>query len=105
VVNGPRRGDVWWVEVEGTRRPAVVLTRDRAIPVLNRVLVAPITRTIRGIPTEVPLDHADGMQHECAATFDNLALVSRSLLTERVTRLEDHRMHEVCAAYRAVIDC
>jgi mRNA interferase MazF len=104
-VIAPRRGDVWWVEVDGARRPAVVLTRDAAIPVLNRVLVAPITRTVRGIPTEVALYREDGMPHECAATFDNLTLVARSLLSDRVARLDAHRMHEVCAAYRAVIDC
>src|SRR5680860_1669414 len=56
-----RRGEIWWAEVpEAGRRPLLVMTRDAAIPVLNSVLVAPVTRTIRGIPTELALSPDDG---------------------------------------------
>jgi mRNA interferase MazF len=58
-------------------RPACVLTRQAAIPVLLSVLVAPATRTVRGIPTEVTLTRADGMPQGCALSFDNLATVRR----------------------------
>jgi mRNA interferase MazF len=106
VVSRPHRGEVWWVEVPDTgRRPALVLTRDAAIAVLNRVLVVPATRTVRGIPTEVPLDEGDGMPAACTLALDNLALVSRSALTSRITRLGPERMAEVCAALTVAVAC
>lgn len=52
----PAQGDIWWAEAEDRRQPAPVVTRDEAIPVLTRILVAPVTRTVRGIPTELSLD-------------------------------------------------
>jgi mRNA interferase MazF len=100
------RGEVWWVEhPEAGRRPACVLTRQAAIPVLTSVLVAPATRTIRGIPTEVTLTRADGMPEECALSFDNLATVPKALLTERITRMSDERMAKLCGALRAATGC
>src|SRR2546423_15719482 len=53
LVTQPRKGDIWWAEAEDKRRPVLVVTRSRAIPVLTWIVVAPITRTVRGIPTEV----------------------------------------------------
>jgi mRNA interferase MazF len=106
VVTLPRRGEIWWAELEDAgRRPYLVLTRDAAIPVLNRVLAAPLTRTVRGIPTEVPLGPADGLPVECAASFDNLTTVPRSHLVERITRLPPAVLAEVCAALRAATAC
>jgi mRNA interferase MazF len=81
-----------------------VLTRAEAIPVLRRVLVAPITRKIRGIPTEVKLDEADGMD-ECAISFDNIRPVSQKLLGEPIASLAGKRMHEVCAALAIATGC
>jgi mRNA interferase MazF len=95
------RGEVWWVEhPDAGRRPACVLTRQAAIPVLSSVLVAPATRTVRGIPTEVVLGPADGMPNECALSFDNLTTVPKALLTARLTALADSRLPELCAALR-----
>lgn len=101
-----RRGEVWWCEFpdEG-RRPALILTRSEAIPVLSRVLVAPITRTIRGIPTEVRFDQADGLPEECVASFDNVRQISRSLLSEPIVSLSGPRMHEVCRALAIATGC
>jgi mRNA interferase MazF len=100
------RGEVWWVEHPETgRRPACVLTRQAAIPVLASVLVAPATRTIRGIPTEVTLTRADGMPEECALSFNNLATVPKALLTQRITIVPDPRIHELCSALRAATGC
>ncbi len=100
------RGEVWWGELpEVGRRPFLVMTRDAAIPVLHSVLAAPISRTVRGIPTEVSLSRADGMPEDCAATFDNLRVVPKSHLVERVCTLDAVRMHEACTAVRAAIDC
>jgi mRNA interferase MazF len=58
----PARGEVWWGEATDEKgRPYLVLTRDEAIPVLRAILVAPVTRTVRGIPTEVPLGSEEGL--------------------------------------------
>jgi mRNA interferase MazF len=100
------RGEVWWVEhPEAGRRPACILTREAAIPVLTAVLVAPATRTVRGIPTEVVLDEDDGMPQRCALSFDNIAPVPKALLTERITTLSPARLSAACEALRAATGC
>jgi mRNA interferase MazF len=100
------RGEVWWLEhPDAGRRPACVLTRQAAIPVLSSVLIAPATRTVRGIPTEVTLTTADGMPESCALSFDNVATVPKALLTERVAQLSDARLEEVCRALRTAAGC
>jgi mRNA interferase MazF len=100
------RGEVWWVEhPDAGRRPACVLTRQAAIPVLNAVLVAPATRTIRGIPTEVALTRDDGIPDDCALSFDNLTTVPTALLTTRITTIPDARLPELCDALRAATGC
>ncbi len=100
------RGEVWWVEhPDAGRRPACVLPRQAAIPVLNSVLVAPATRTIRGIPTEVTLTREDGMPDDCALSLDNLTTVPRALLATRITTLPNARLPELCHALRAATGC
>ena len=100
------RGEVWWLEhPDAGRRPALVLTRQAAIPVLRSVLVAPATRTVRRIPTELPLGPADGMPDACALSFDNLATVPKALLTERITRLSDAQLEQACGALRVATGC
>lgn len=95
------RGEVWWLEhPEAGRRPACVLTRDAAIPVLSSVLVAPATRTIRGIPTELVMTRRDGMPERCALSFDNVTTVPKALLTERITRVPDAKLDGLCSALR-----
>jgi mRNA interferase MazF len=96
---------VSWAEAEDKRRPVLVVTRDEAIPVLLRVVVAPLTRTVRGIPTEVPLGRDEGLAVPCAASFDNLQPVNRRLLTERVGALAPARRDELCRALDALADC
>lgn len=76
----------------------LVLTRDSAIPVLNSVTIAPITSTIRGIPTEVVLTEEDGLPHTCAANFDNLQSVPKTQIGDRIAQLSRRRMKEVAAA-------
>jgi len=100
------RGEVWWYELPGVgRRPGCVLTRQAAIPVLNAVLIAPATRTIRGIPTEVRLGADDGMPADCALSFDNLVTIPKSLLSERITTLAPERLDELCAALDVAAGC
>jgi mRNA interferase MazF len=105
-VSEPQRGEVWWGELEDVgRRPFLVMTRSAAIPVLHNLLAAPVTRTIRSIPTELPLSAADGMPAECAASFDNLRVVPKAYLVERLTVLDPIRLLEACRALRAAVDC
>ena len=102
----PRRGEVWWGEIEDVgRRPFLVMTRSAAIPVLHHLLAAPVTRTIRGIPTELPLSPDDGMPADCAASFDNLRVVPKAYLVDRLTSLNSVRLAEACRALRAAVDC
>lgn len=79
-----RRGDIYWADLgpPAGRRPVLVLTRDAAIPVLSGVVVAPITRTVRGIRSELPLGSEDGLPAECAATCDNLFTVPKAVFDE-----------------------
>lgn len=100
------RGEVWWGEIEGIgRRPFLVMTRSAAIPVLDSVLAAPVTRTVRDIPTELELGPDDGMPTDCAASFDNIRVVPKSYLTDRQCSLTSARMTEACRALRVAVDC
>ena len=102
----PRRGDVWWGESpDAKRRPYVVLTRDTAIDVMRTVLVAPITRTVRRIPTEVLLGVDEGLDFECAASFDNILTFPKAMLVSRAGALGAARHHELCRALAAATDC
>jgi len=105
-VTGPDRGQVWWGEIEQVgRRPFLIMTRSAAIPVLNSVLAAPVTRTIRAIPTELPLGPEDGMPTDCVASFDNLRVVPKAYLVEQICALRPRRLVEACAALHAAVDC
>jgi mRNA interferase MazF len=100
------RGEVWWVEHPDVgRRPFLVLTRQTAIPVLERVVAVPATTTIRGIPSEVLLGEEEGMPQPCALSFDNLATVPKSLFVERICRLGVDRLDEVRRALTAATGC
>ncbi len=100
----PRQGEIWWAETEDTRRPVLVVTRSEAVPVLTGIVVAPITRTVRRIATEIALGPDDGLETECVASFDNLQRIRRSTLTERTGTLGSRR-HEICQTLRALADC
>ncbi len=102
----PAQGEIWWGELpEEGRRPFLVVTRDELIGRLRRVSVAPVTRTIRDIPTEVRLGPDEGLRVECAASFDNLQPIPRWALTERAGRLAADRRVELCRALSALADC
>ena len=107
-LSGPviNRAEVWWADVPGDKvRPVLVLTRQRFTCRLTSLLVAPVTTTVRGIPTEVVLDRDDGLPRPCAANFDNVFTLSRGRFTSRITRLADERLAEVCRAYRFAAGC
>jgi mRNA interferase MazF len=87
------------------QRPVVVLTRESAVAYLSTVTVAPVTSTIRGVPSEVVLNEADGMKKPCAVNLHNLVTVSQQRLGRRVARLSEVRLSEICAAVRFSIGC
>ena len=86
-------------------RPVVVLTRNSAIEYLTAVTVAPITTTIRGVPSEVPMNEDDGMKSPCAVNLHNAVTVSQARLGKRLAQLSAARMKEVCAALRFAVGC
>ncbi len=105
-MSGPQRGDVWWGETpERKGRPYLVLTRDEAIPVLRSIVVAPVTRTVRGIESELAMGRAEGLSVDCAASFDSLATFPKGMLTRRLGRLAESRTHEMCAALTSAFNC
>lgn len=104
---GIARGDVRLYEFPAPdkRRPVVILTRDSSLAHLSTATVAPITSTIRGVPSEVALDMEDGMKAPCAVNLHNAITVRQQHLGRRVARLSSARMDEVCEALRFSLGC
>src|SRR5436190_1970095 len=103
----PARGEVWWCELpEVGRRPVVVLSRDAAIPRLRRTLVGPCTTTVRGIPSEVRLEPGeDPVPKTSVVNLDSVESVSVGTLVERLGRLGDGRMRQICEALEIAAGC
>jgi mRNA interferase MazF len=101
------RGDVrlYWFGPPDKKRPVVVLTRDSAVAYLSTVTVAPITSTIRGVPSEVILNEEDGMKAPCAVNLHNTVTVSQQRLGNRLAQLSSSRMREICAALLFSLGC
>ena len=96
-----KRGDVYWYTSQASdkRRPVLIITRTSALTFLSGITVAPLTTTIRDIPTEVVLTpEEDGVPSRCAVNLDNLQTVQRRGLRRRITSLSPQRMDEVNAA-------
>lgn len=101
-----RRGELWWIEhPELGRRPACVITRDAAVPVLAKLTVVPATGRVRGIPTEVTLTREDGVGRECVLSLDNITTLSKSSLVGYIATLSPVRQAQLCAALRLAVDC
>jgi mRNA interferase MazF len=107
MATGITRGDVRLhrFAAPDKKRPVVVLTRDNAISYLSTVIVAPVTSTVRGVPSEVVLGEDDGMKVPCAVNLHNTITVSQDRLGRRVARLSSPRMAEICAALRFCLGC
>ncbi len=103
----PERGEVWWCELpEVGRRPVVVLSRNAAIPRLRRALIGPCTTTIRGLPSEVVLEPGDDpVPRRSAVNLDSVESASIAVLVQRLGRLSDRRMDQVCEALAVAVDC
>lgn len=99
-------GDVWWADVDdGNIRPVVVLTRRRVASRLSRVVVAPVTTTVRNIPTEVAVGSAEGVRDGSVANVDNLQLVDVARLLRRAGRVSATRWPEFCRAVATMMSC
>lgn len=83
----------------------MILTRDRAITVMERVLVAPLTTTVRGVPTEVALGRRDGLPAACVASLDDVAPMAKDYLVECIASLSSDRMAEIGRALRRATGC
>ena len=94
------RGEVRWYEFQppDKRRPVLVLARTSVIHFLNEVTIAPITTTIRGIPSEIILGTDDGMPQDCAVNFDHLQTVPKAKVGRLITRLSAEKMTRAASA-------
>jgi mRNA interferase MazF len=103
----PARGEVWCCEMaEIGRRPVVVLSRDAVIPRHGRALIAPCTATIRHLASEVLLEPGeDPVPLRSAVNLDSVESVSLAILVERLGRLAEDRMRQICAALAVAVDC
>jgi mRNA interferase MazF len=101
------RGEVWTYSFKerDKRRPVVVLSRNEAIDVLTTVLVAPVTSTIRDLPSQVVIGTNEGLDHDSAVSLDHVQCVDRKRLIRRLGRLPPARMREVCAALAVATGC
>lgn len=103
-MKGLGHGQVWWADLDKVR-PVVVLTRARIAPRLHRVLIAPVTTTVRGISTEVPLGEDEGVKPGSVASLDNAHLLSVDQLLAPAGRIDSSRWHEFCDAMSKVMGC
>lgn len=100
-----KRGEIWFADTGGGNRPVLVLTRDPVADRIDRVVVAQVTTTIRGLLSELPLDSGDGLRHNCVVSFDNINTVSRSAFRRRVTSLSTDRLREACDVLNEALGC
>ena len=101
-----QRGDVWFAATPGGDRPVLVLTRDPAADRIGAVVVAALTRTNRGLISELALTAAeDGVPSDCVANFDNLHTLPRDVFRRRVATLSPRRMAQACATLAAATGC
>ena len=100
------QAEIWLMEAPNQkRRPVLVISRDEVIPVLNNIVVAPVTSTVRDIPTCIRVGPDEGIDRDSVATFDNLAAVPKSVLTTRLGQLGADGRRQICDALNALADC
>ena len=101
-----KRGEVWWAELPppAGRRPVVLISRNAAYAVRLSITVAPVTRTIRDIPVEVPLGLEDGLPARCVVNVDDVTTIPKSSLRQLISTLSSVRLAEIDAAIRFALD-
>ena len=100
-----QRGEIWFAETPNGDRPVLVLTRDPVAGRIGGVVAAELTRTIRGIASELPLTVEDGVPVESVVSFDNIHTIRRHSFRRRVAQLGSARMEEACQALDAATGC
>ena len=92
-----KRGEIWWAELPAPagRHPVLLLSRDESYAVRELVTVAPVTSRIRDIPTEVPLNVADGLPKSCVVNLDTVATIAKACLREKLTTLRTEKLRAV----------
>jgi mRNA interferase MazF len=100
------RGEIWFAATRGGDRPVLVLTRDPVAERIGSIVVAALTRTRRGLVSELDLtSHDDGVPTDCVVNFDNVHTIPRSAFRRLVATLSPARMAQACAALAAATDC
>ncbi len=101
-----KHGEIRWYKLlsPDKKRPVLILTRDSVLEYLGEVTIAPITTSVRDIPSEVFLSTADGMPHDCAINCDHLQTVSKGKIGSLITSLPGIKMSEVGRAIRFALD-
>ena len=107
VSHQPRRGEIWQYRFAppDKRRPVLLLTRQEVLPLLRTAMVAPITSTIRGIPSEVVVGPDEGLKHDSAINLDHVQTVEQRLLQRYVGALSEPKMRQVCRALAIAAGC
>jgi mRNA interferase MazF len=101
-----QRGEIWFAATPGGDRPVLVLTRDPVASRIASVVVAALTRTKRGLVSELELTaERDGLPSDCVANFDNLHTLPRAVFRRRVATLPAPRMAEACRTLRDSVGC
>ena len=101
------RGEIWQYTFKSPdkRRPVLVLTRQDVIPLLHTVMVAPITSTVLGAPSEVIVGIDEGLKHHSAVNLDHVQTVSKAQLRKRIGQLSAAKMRAVCRALAIAAGC
>jgi mRNA interferase MazF len=106
MIPGLAHGQVWWADVPGEKvRPVVVLTRATVAPLLLRVMVAPVTSTVRGLRSEIAVGAAEGVAANSVANLDNVQLLPVDRLIHRAGAISRERWTEVCDALGHAVAC
>ncbi|MCU0271288.1 MAG: type II toxin-antitoxin system PemK/MazF family toxin [Acidimicrobiales bacterium] len=100
-----QRGEVWFAATPGGDRPVLVLTRDPVADRIGSVVVAALTRTRRGLVSELELTPADGVPTVCVVNVDDIHTIPRSMFRRRVTMLPAGRLAEACRVLQAATGC
>ena len=102
-----RRGEIWQYRFKapGKRRPVLVLTRQEVLPLLHTAMVAPITSTKRGLPSEVSVGVDEGLKHPCTINLDHVQTVEQRFLRDFVGTVSESKMREVCRALALATGC
>ncbi len=100
-----QRGEIWFADTPSGDRPVLVLTRDPVAARIGGVVAAALTRSVRGLPSELPLSVDDGVPVESVVNFDTIYTLPRGDFRRRVAKLTPARMNEACQALKAATGC